>query len=196
MTVVVGVTCGDSVAIATNLETSFGDARFGPPNFVGKDIVQVKSSIICTAGWGIYGDLLARVGAEPDCPDPVDEQSIFDFLLWFWKQLKERYHFVNDQSDGNETRDPFASLESAFVVASPSGLFRITEHISVTRFHQFTATGSGEWLALGALDVLYDPKRDPAQIALRAAQAAAKYDAHSRGPIEVWTLGGERRVVD
>ncbi len=196
MTVVVGVKCGEQIAIATNGETSFGDIRFAPPNVLGNDIIQVKSSLISNAGWGIYSDLLARAHEDPECPDPIDERSVFDFFVWFWKQLKDRYHYVNDQSQGSESRDPFANLESTFLIAAPGGLFKITEHFSVTRFHQFATTGSGEDLALGTLEILYQPDGNASAIAARAAQTAAKYDAHSRGPIEVWTLGGERRVVE
>lgn len=190
MSVIVGVHASGRTVLAANGDTYFGHERAGAPDYQESKIIQVGPGLIGVSGWGVYGGLLERLAADDERPEPMDRDSIFDFFQWAWRAMSDRYHFVNNQADGES--GPFTDLDSVFLVAAPGGLFHVTPILSVLPMQRFWAIGSGGEYALGALDVLWREDADPAELAGRAVEAARRFDTKSSGPIDVWPVGGTR----
>lgn len=114
----------------------------------------------------------------------MDERSILDFFVRFWRDLHNQYHFVDDQSD-SEAPSPFADLATEFLIANPHGIFRVKEVLSVSRFERFCAIGSGAPHAEGALQILYEQEESAKAIAEKAVRVALEFDAASGGEVAV-----------
>ena len=116
-------------------------------------------------------------------PELDAEMSIFAFFLDVWKALHDGYPFVNDQPQTRDT--PFGDLDSTFIVANASGIYKISHDMDVCRFRQYFAIGSGAEYALGALHVLYETHDDAAEIARTAVHTTCQFDVHCGGEIDV-----------
>jgi ATP-dependent protease HslVU (ClpYQ) peptidase subunit len=146
----------------------------------------VGSSVVGGAGWGIYGNILVDFLRERPAPDLSGEQAIFSFFLELWRALHERYPFVNDQAQSRDT--PFGDLDTSFLIANDSGIYKISHDMDVCRFQQYFAIGSGSEYALGALGVLFEQETDASAIVRRVVQIAMRFDAHCGGPIDVQSV--------
>ena len=188
MSIVLAVEKAGTVAVAWDTVSTWGSTRC--VNMVGPaKVLQVGSSYVGCTGYDVYRNLLRDHLITVDSVDLKDEGAVFRFFMQFWHDLRERYHFVNDQSDA-EDPSPFADLGAEFLVANPAGIFRVKEIMNVSRFAKFCAIGSGAPHAEGALQVLYKGSMSARDIAQAAARAALDFDAASAGSVEVVELGG------
>lgn len=189
MSVIVTVEKDDRIAVAWDTMTSVGSTRCvnaaGPPK-----VQRTGPCYIGMAGLTVYRNILCDYLQSAEPPSLRDEREVFAFFLQFWRDLRGRYHFVEDQSDA-DSASPFADLDAEFLVASPHGVFLVKEILSVSRFEKFCAIGSGSPHAEGALHVLYDVADTAREIAQRAVEAALAFDAASGGPVEVVELRRE-----
>lgn len=184
MSTIVAVEKNDEVAMAWDSMTTVG-ATWDVNRFPARKVMQVGESLIGMAGLSVYGTILEHYFQNEDAPQLENETLVLDFFLRFWRDLKERYSFVDDQSDPDDS-SPFADLCAEFLVASPSGIFRVKEIMSVSRFSKFCTIGAGAYHAEGALQVLYSMDRPAEEIAREAVLVAMKFDRATGG--EVMTL--------
>jgi len=184
MSVVVGVRKEGRLVLAADSLITFGSARMPEDNLKAEKIRALGDSLFASAGWGLYDDIIEdHVSQHPEVR-LADEKAIFSFFLGLWRQLHERYSFVNDQP-GDDKDSPFGDLDTTFLIANRGGLFHVGSDMSVTRFRQYYAIGSGGDYALGALHVLYRQLDDPAAVARGAVEAAVAFDTKCGGPILV-----------
>ncbi|UCE90375.1 MAG: hypothetical protein JSW10_06070 [Pseudomonadota bacterium] len=184
MSIVVTVRKGDEIVMAADSQISFGSMRVPEDNLQVSKIRVIGSSLFSSAGWALYDDILNHyLNKNPDIK--LDEpQAIFNFFVDLWKELHERYNFVNDQC-GEEKDSPFGDLDSSFLIASANGLFHVGSDLSVTSFERYYAIGSGADYSLGALYTLYHQDLDARTIAERAVLAAIAFDTKCGGDILV-----------
>ncbi len=186
MSTILGVEKGGSIVLVSDTLSCCGSLR--DVNAVGSKVVTFGRSLVGVAGFTVYGNILRHYAAtKKRLPRFADEVAIFDFFLRFWRDMRERYSFVDDQSD-NDDRTPFADLDSDFLIVNKDGLFRVHGIMSVSRFERFCAIGSGADHTEGALEALYEDKLSAREIAVRAARAALTFDANSGGDLEVFEL--------
>jgi ATP-dependent protease HslVU (ClpYQ) peptidase subunit len=144
--------------------------------------------MIGATGLSVYYNILDDYLGSGPKPELKDERSVFKFFVKFWKDLHDRYHFVNDQSD-TDSPSPFADLDAEFLVVSSQGLFRVRQILSVSRFDEFCVIGSGSSYAEGSLRILLSSDRVCArEAARRAVEVAVEFDGGSGGLIEVEDL--------
>ena len=183
MSTIVAVEKNGRTAIAWDSMTTVGSLRV--TNCLDRTKVhRIGSSLLGVAGLSIYGNVLEHYFAAKRAPSLKDANTIFDFFIKFWRDLRDRYPFVNDQWD-DEDPTPFADLDAEFIVANRHGIFGVKEILSVSRFERFCAIGSGASHAEGALEVLYDQPGTAAEIAARSVEVAITYDCKSGAPIDV-----------
>lgn len=183
MSVAVAVQKGDEVVLACDSQTSFGAERVPPENRVEVKYMKVGNAYVASTGWTLYTNILRDVlKRRRNAPRLDGEDAIFRFFNELWRQLHERYSFVNDQADDADG-SPFGNLDSSFIVVSPQGLFSVSTDLSVARFDRYFAIGSGAPVALGALHALYAGSSAAGHIAEAAVAAAIAHDIYCGPPV-------------
>lgn len=187
MSVIVAVQKNGRIALSWDTMSSFGSTRCvnqaGPPK-----VLRAGSSFIGSAGLTVYRNLLDHYLASKKVPVLKNERSIFAFFVQFWRDLHERYHFIDDQSDRDDPC-PFADLDAEFLVVNRHGIFCVKGILDVSRLERFCAIGSGAAHAEGALQVLYDQEGSAKETASRAIHVALAFDAASGAPVEALEIG-------
>lgn len=181
MTIAVAVAKKGRTFIAADSLVTFGGQRFPVENCQFNKIHQVGNSMLVWAGWSLYAEIITAhlVSAPP--PRLSTEAEVFQFFVGLWRAMRSDFTWIEKRS----SEHPFADLESTFLLANRSAIFRVASDMDVTQFKQYTAVGSGSKYALGALRVLYDQLDDAAEIASRAVQVGIDCDVFCGGKIDV-----------
>lgn len=186
MTAIVAVIKGKQSVIASDSMTSFGSRRVPGDNYSSVKIRKLGNSYIGLTGYTLYKNILDDYLKDRKSVKLDNKEAIYRFMLKFWKELKENYSYVNSQSAGKY--HPFADLNSSFMILNKNGIFTVDSMMTVTRFKQYYAVGSGSSYCLGALHTMYDTKHSAKEIARKAIAASIAFDAHCGGKIRVKEL--------
>ncbi len=187
MSIVVAVQKAGKTCVAADSQSNFGSLKVPVQNARARKIRPVGPMILGTTGWALYEDIFEDFLQAKDLPQPVDKPSIFSFFLELWKDLHERYPFVNDQVSKDES--PFGNLDATFVIAGSTGIFYVASDLGVTRFDRYFAIGSGADFAMGALHQLFELDLDAEAIATRAVETAIAFNIYCGGEIETLSVG-------
>ncbi|MDD9944919.1 MAG: hypothetical protein OXU20_28005 [Myxococcales bacterium] len=183
MSVAVAVQASGQVVIAADSKRTFGSGAVPQDNLSDAKIRKVGGAYLAATGWGIYANILDDHLARRPRARLTDSASIFQFFTHLWKVLHERYSLVNDQCSGDDS--PFGDMDASFLVTNRTGIYYVACDMSVTRFEQYCAIGSGGSYAMGALHALYRPSGDAARIATRAVEAASALDIYCGPPVQL-----------
>lgn len=184
MSIAVAVRKGNAIAVAADSQENFGDRKIVGANHRATKIMTLGGSELAMTGWGVYDNVFSDYLGSRRAPRFGSEREIFTFFVRFWKDLRKRYSFVDDQV-AEDDRSPFADLDSSFLIANRHGIFHVSGDMSVMGFREYYAIGSGASYALGVLHALYPTERDPAVLARRACEAAIAFDVYCGGDIDV-----------
>jgi len=190
MTTLVVVRKGDSVAIAADSLTTFGDTRLSAEHDRTYDkIVRHRDTYIGLCGSAahqlVFESLLTK---QPDL-DFSTKLGIFETFRKLHPILKEQ-HFLNPKE---EEDDPYESTQITALIANGHGIFGVYSMREVFEYTQFWAAGSGREFALGAMQALYPRTRTPEAIAKSGVEAGAVFDKNSALPLTLYTLPLARR---
>lgn len=184
MSIVVAVRKNNSIVMAADTLTCFSDdERVPAENCTSAKIMRIGDSIFGGAGWGIYDDIFVDYLSDREPPTFENERVVFSFFLYLWRALHDRYPFVNDQASSKDS--PFGDLDSSFLIANRHGIFRIASDMSVTRFQQYHAIGSGTPYALGAMHAVYGAASSAKDIAEHGVRAAIAFNVFCAGDVQV-----------
>ncbi len=186
MSVVVAVYKDNKIVMASDTIANFGDLHVPVSNYRSIKVKKVGNSYIGTTGWAIYENVFDDLLKNKQMPNLMDEGAIYTFFLKLWKQLHEKYAFVNDQC--NDTESPFGDLDSSFLIANKNGIFHVASDMCISKFTQYFAIGAGCEIALGALFSLYEENYGPEEIARKAVEAAIAFKAYCGGNIDIVML--------
>lgn len=187
MSIAVAVHKGQELVIAADTQDSFGSNRVSFENYRSKKIVSIGDSYVATSGWGVYEDILTDYLATRESVALNTKPQIFAFFMKFWKDLHEHYSFVKDQTDEEEA-SPFGELDSSFLIANQRGIFYVSSNMSITKFEQYFAIGSGANFSLGAMFALYDLNYTAEEIAHKAIEAAITFNVYCGGGIDLFHI--------
>lgn len=191
MSIALAVRTRSEIVIAADSRRTFGSGAVPESNLVDVKIRKAGSAYLAATGWGLYSNILDDYLMTKRSVRLTDVRSIFTFFRHFWKDLHERYSFVSDQRDGDES--PFGDLDASFLVVNDRGIFSVACDMSVTEFKQYYAIGSGAPYALGALHALYKESADPESMARRAVESACALDIYCGGEIAVRKVRARRK---
>src|SRR5690349_7058371 len=116
MSIAVAVRSRGQIVIACDTKRTFGSGQLTEQNLTDVKVRRVGAAFLATTGWGLYSNILDDYLAARRNARLVDQRSIFAFFRTFWKDLHERYSFVNDQRPDDES--PFGDLDASFLIAS------------------------------------------------------------------------------
>ncbi len=192
MSVAVAVKSKGRVVIACDTKRTFGSGEVPEANLTDVKVRKVGASYLATTGWGLYSNIMDDyLVAGRRRQRLSDQHSIFAFFRVFWKELHQRYSFVNDQRPDDES--PFGDLDASFLITNSNGIFSVACDMSVTEFQQYYAIGSGAPYALGAMHALYREGADPEPIARKGVDAAIALDLYCGGSTTLHTLSTRKR---
>ena len=186
MSIVVAVKKNGRTVVAADSLNVFGQERIPTDNSKATKVRQIGSALLAITGWSVYANILDDMLSERKSPTLGDEKEIFTFFLELWRQLHDRYPFVNDQAHNKDS--PFCDLDASFLVANARGIYKVSQDASVCRFDKYYAIGSGCVYALGALYQIYDVEPDAAELARRAVKTAIEFDIYCGGEIDVFEV--------
>ena len=190
MSIIVAVRKNGRTVLAADTLTSFSDDLLIPSeNAATLKVRRIGGALLGSAGWAIYDRILDDFLERQADIRFDDEASIFSTFLELWKALHERYPFVNDQAQSRDS--PFGDLDSAFLIANQSGIFKVSHDMDVCRFNQYFAIGSGSDYAIGALHHLYTTSADAVACASGAVATAVAFDAYCGGSTTVLEVEAE-----
>ncbi len=184
MSIIVAVRKSNRVALAADSQSNFGSHKFPPDNHKAEKIREIGESLVAFSGWGLYENILDDYLAHLKSVRLEDQKEIFTFFRKLWKQLREKYSFVNDQSkDANDS--PFGDLDSSFLIVNRNGIFDVSSNMTISHFEKYNAIGSGAEFALGALHALYDGEGDAASLARAGVETGMAFSVYCGGEITV-----------
>ncbi|MHC4079945.1 MAG: Ntn hydrolase family protein [Planctomycetota bacterium] len=186
MSIVVAVKKNDRTVMAADSLNVFGQERVPTDNAKATKVRRVGPALMAVTGWSVYANILDDLLADVKTPPLGDEKEIFTFFLELWRELHERYPFVNDQPHHKDS--PFGDLDASFLVANSTGIYKVSQDSSVCRFDKYYAIGSGCVYALGALYQIYDQEHDAATLSRRAVETAIEFDIYCGGEIDLFDV--------
>lgn len=183
MSVAVAIKCRQHYVLAADTKRTFGGGAVSASNLTDVKIRKIGAAYMATTGWGLYANILDDYLDRKKRARLNDSRQIFSFFRALWEELREHYSLVNEQSAGEDS--PFGDLDASFLIISPNGIFYVACDMSITRFEQYYAIGSGGPYALGALHALYEPQGSGERIATRVIEAACDLDVYCGGRTDV-----------
>src|SRR5262245_29084163 len=123
MSIAVAVKSGGRVVIACDSKRTFGSGEVPEANLSDIKVRKVGPAYLAITGWGLYSNIFDDYLRSRRNPRLSDQASIFAFFRVFWKELHERYSFVNDQRPDDES--PFGDLDASFLIANGNGIFSV-----------------------------------------------------------------------
>lgn len=187
MTTVAAVKKGRRLCIASDSLALFGSRKeIDGKHVYGKGkIIQVGSNYIGMSGhpaWGLilnyYFLKLKRI------PEWKMADQIFEFFCEMHQALKNNYFLDCKQSNFL----PFEDSAYELLIINPNGIFEVEYSRLVRQYSKFSAIGTGEDYALGAIKAIYDKIDDPMEIAKIGIEAAAQFDRKTEIPVHTYSI--------
>lgn len=188
MSAIVAIQKNGQTVMASDSLICFGGTTIrDEENHSDPKVTKIGKTFCGMAGWGKYGNILTAHLKETKNVKLTNEHDIFLFFHTLWGELHEKYGLVNEQCD-DQTDSPFGELDSSFLLANSSGIYYVSSHMSVTKFHKYFAVGSGQDVCLGAIHALYDLDFPAEKIATAAIHAAVSLEQHCGGRVNLFTI--------
>jgi len=185
MTTIVVVRKGDTVAIAAESLTTFGDTKLDAANDRGSDkIVRYRDTYLGLCGSAAHQLVFESLLAKNGDLDFSNKAAIFETFRKLHPILKEQ-HFLNPKE---EEDDPYESTQIQALIANPRGIFGVYSMREVFEYTQFWAAGTGREFAMGAMHALYTRLKTADAIAKAGVMAGAAFDKNSGLPLTMYTI--------
>jgi ATP-dependent protease HslVU (ClpYQ) peptidase subunit len=185
MTTLVVVRKGDTVAIAADSLTTFGDTRLAATHDRTFDkIVRYRDTYIGLCGAAAHQLVFQSLLAKHGDLDFSNKAGIFETFRMLHPILKEQ-HFLNPKE---EEDDPYESTQVTALIANGHGIFGVYSMREVFEYTRFWAAGTGREFALGAMHALYARLRTADAVARAGVEAGAQFDKNSALPLTLYTL--------
>jgi ATP-dependent protease HslVU (ClpYQ) peptidase subunit len=190
MTTLVVVRKGDSVAIAADSLTTFGDTRLAAEHDRTYDkIVRYRDTYIGLCGSAAHQLVFESLLAKHGDLDFGHKSAIFETFRKLHPILKEQ-HFLNPKE---EEDDPYESTQMTALIANGNGIFGVFSMREVFEYTQYWAAGSGREFALGAMHARYGQLRTAEAVAKVGVEAGSMFDRNSALPMTLYTMALTRR---
>lgn len=185
MTTLVVVRKGESVAIAADSLTTFGDTKLAAVHDRTFDkIVRHRDNYIGLCGSAAHQLVFQSLLAKHADLDFSHKAAIFETFRKLHPILKEQ-HYLNPKE---EEDDPYESTQITALIANGNGIFGVFSMREVFEYTQFWAAGSGREFALGAMHARYAHLRSAEAVARVGVEVGATFDKNSALPMTLYTM--------
>lgn len=184
MTTVAAAIKGGKICIGSDSLTLLGHQKeTDPATASGEKVVAIGSSYIGIAGDAVWTDVL-RHYFETKRGRLFSCLTIYETVLEMHNSLKDDY-FLDPRK---ESADPVEPSEFSLLIVNEHGIFNVDWRRTVRQHRRFSAIGTGDEYALGAMQVLFDTLPTAAELVHKAVEVAAHFDARSAPPVALYTL--------
>ncbi|MCA9233317.1 MAG: hypothetical protein KDA57_21915 [Planctomycetales bacterium] len=195
MSIIVVVRKGNSAAIASDFQTTYGSMTV--PGEMRR--YPRKIHLINEAYLGIIGSIahhnvmLSLASSKPDLFKFANGDEIAATLRKIYPILRDEYYLLSSEDDNDQE---YESSQMSGLILSKGGIFSFSSYREVSEYEAFWAAGSGIEYGLGALEATYNSMQNAKAIAETAVRAACKFDSASGLPLESYEieLAGEEVV--
>lgn len=187
MTTILAVKKNDSVAIAADTMTMWGNMKQSTNYIVNHEkILKYQDNYLAFTGSPSFKLVVAHwLGRSKRKPNLDSVENIFDAWLAFHQQLKEIYYLRPEEQED----DAFETSRMNVLIVNPNGIFGVGFARDVTEYTRFTAFGSGCDFANGAMHSVYDDENKTAEdIAKIGIETAAEFDDSTALPLSCYTV--------
>lgn len=113
-----------------------------------------------------------------------NSEQIYEIFNELHKDLKNSYYLTPPDLKFL----PFESSEFQLIIINTSGIFEVEYSRVVRQYHKYTAIGTGEDYALGAISSVYNLLEDSEEIVKIGIEAAAQFDRKTETPIHLYSI--------
>ncbi len=184
MTTIAAVKKGKRLCIASDSLTLFGSRKelSGQHVYGEGKFIRVGSNYIGMAGHPSWELILKHYFARQKRVFPwKTAEQIFEIFRKMHSDLKRIYYLSSDRSDFS----PFEDSAFELLIVNPYGIFEVEYSRLVRQYSKFSAIGSGEYYALGAMKAVYDELNNPGEIVGLGIKAAAQFDRGTELPLHI-----------
>lgn len=187
MTTIAAVKKGKYVCIASDALTLFGSRKEidGKHVYGEGKIVRLGSNYIGIAGHPSWDLIINHYFLKLRIiPVWKTADQVFEFFCVMQQVLKSRYFLDCKQFNGS----PFEDAAYELLIINPHGIFEVEYSGLVRQYTTFSAIGTGESYALGAIKAIYSKIEDPMEIVKIGIEAAAQFDRKTELPVYVYCM--------
>jgi ATP-dependent HslUV protease subunit HslV len=187
MTTIVVVQKNQSIVIAADTQTTFGDDQklLADMDPFCQKIFEHAGTLFAISGSAAHDLVLQQALRQIRIKDFSSRSMIFETFRRLHPRFKEQF-FLKTEEDAH---DPYESTQMMILMANVHGIFAFYPLREVYQFSKFWAIGSGRKFAMGAMHALYQDTRTTAEDIARAGiEAGAAFDAHSSLPMHIHSL--------
>ena len=188
MTTIAAVKKGKLLCIASDTLALFGTRKEIAEKHVYDDgkILQIGPNYVGIAGHPSWGLILSRYfSKKKNISEWQTADQIFEIFNKLHQHLKESYFLHLSYS----RYEPLESSNCELLIINSYGIFEV-DYLRVVRQHRyFSAVGTGEEYALGAIRAVYDLVKDPEEIAKIGIESAVQFDRKSGLPLRTHRIG-------
>lgn len=189
MTTITAVKKGKRLCIASDALTLFGSRKEISGKHVYREgkIIQIGSNYLGTTGHPSWELILNHYFSNNNSTEWKTADQIFEIFNTLHRDLKEHYFFCSPPT----RYVPLESSEFGFLIINSQGIFEIDYQKVVRKHLCFSALGTGDEHALGAIKAVYDLIDDPEEIAKIGIEAAAQFDLKTDLPVQIQCINLE-----
>lgn len=187
MTTLTAVKKDKQICLASDGLTIFGSRKeiSGEHISEGGKILEIGSNYIGIAGHPSWSLILDNYFAKrKKTPQWKTADEVFETFHSMHEDLKQEY-FLNSPY---LSFLPFESSEFELLIVNPYGIFEVEYSRVVRQYFQYSAIGTGEEYALGAISSVYNSLDDVKQIAKIGIESAAQFDRKTSLPIHIYSM--------
>ncbi len=185
MTTLAVVRKGNTVAIAADSLTTFGDTRLSDSFDAASDkMVRHGETVIALCGSAAHQLVYENLFSTEKELNFNSKAEIFETFRKLHAKLKDQLYLNPKEED----EDAYESTHITALIANPSGIYGIYSMREVFEFKKFWAAGSGREYALGAMSTMYDKLDSAEAIARVGIEGGCLFDKNSALPMSVVTI--------
>lgn len=187
MTTVVAVKKGKRLCLASDSLSTFGSRKeeSGKQTHGTGKFIQVGPNFIGMSGDHCWDLVLEHYFSKKKIVSAwKSAEQIFELVNEMHKDLKQTYSLTVPQLSFL----PLESSELQILIMNPQGIFEVEYSRMVRQYTKYSAIGTGEDYALGAMSAVYDRLTDPEEIARVGVEAAAQFDRKTALPLYVHSI--------
>ncbi len=182
MTTIAAVKKGKRLCLASDSLAIFGSRKEESGRHVQEEAkcISIGPNVIGMSGQPSWSLVLTNYFSKQKAVALWETpEQIFDLFNGMHEELKENYHL----SPPSLKFIPFESSEFQLLIINTCGIFEVEYSRVVRQYSRYSAIGTGEEYALGAIKAVYDMIGGAEEIAKIGIEAAAQFDRKTGLPL-------------
>ena len=181
MTTLVAVKKGKKICLASDGLSIFGSRKEQAEKHVYAEakFISLGPNIVGMSGHHSWNLILTDYFKNKTVPLWKTPHQVFEIFNTIHIDLKTSYYLTPPSCDFL----PFESSELQLLIINTCGIFEVEYSRMVRQYNKYSAIGTGEEYALGAIQAVYGMLSEAEEIAKIGIEAAAQFDRKTDLPL-------------